>query len=75
MENDYENKQEKCQHGYDTNNCNTFIITVVIFFLNVRELGSCWLPCWCLFLVVTTYLDLEIFKVLNKFLKVEVKVE
>ena len=54
---------------------NIFIITVVIFFLNVGELGSCWLPCWCLFLVVTTHLDLVLIKVLNKFINVEVKVE
>ncbi len=48
---------------------------VVIFFLNVRELGSCWLPCWCFFLVVTIHLYLVIFKVLNITLKVEVRVK
>jgi hypothetical protein len=61
MENGYENEREKHQHGYDMNNPQHFIIMVVIFFLDVGELGSSWLPCWCLFLLVTTHLDLVLF--------------
>ncbi len=75
MENSYENKREKHQHGYDTNNPQHFHHHGCHLLPQCRGTWELLAALLVLFLVVTTHLDLVIFKVLNKFLKVEVRVK